>query len=112
MAKRDYYEVLGVARTAKDTEIKAAFRKLAMQHHPDRNPGDKDCEHRFKELNEAYQVLSDADRRAQYDRFGHSAFQGPQGQGPFGGFDAPLLAASACACARASVTRVSFSSCW
>src|ERR1700745_2425656 len=83
MAKGDYYEVLGVARTAKDTEIKTAFRKLAMQHHPDRNPGDKDCEHRFKELNEAYDVLKDGDKRAAYDRFGHAAFeQGMGGGGP------------------------------
>jgi molecular chaperone DnaJ len=84
MAKRDYYEVLGVARTAKDTEIKAAFRKLAMQHHPDRNPGDKDCEHRFKELNEAYDVLKDGDKRAAYDRFGHAAFEQGMGAGGAG----------------------------
>src|SRR5919201_2614543 len=84
MAKRDYYEVLGVARTAKDTEIKAAFRKLAMQHHPDRNPGDKDCEHRFKELNEAYDVLKDGDKRAAYERFGHAAFEHGGGAGPHG----------------------------
>jgi molecular chaperone DnaJ len=75
MAKRDYYEILGVQRTATDAELKAAFRKLAMQHHPDRNPGDKDCEHRFKELNEAYDVLKDGDKRAAYDRFGHAAFE-------------------------------------
>ena len=60
MAKRDYYEVLGVQRGASDADLKAAYRKLAMQHHPDRNPGDKDCEHQFKELNEAYDVLKDA----------------------------------------------------
>jgi molecular chaperone DnaJ len=84
MAKRDYYEVLGVARTAKDTELKAAFRKLAMQHHPDRNPGDKDCEHRFKELNEAYDVLKDGDKRAAYDRFGHAAFEQGMGAGGAG----------------------------
>src|SRR5215813_3879125 len=83
VAKRDYYETLGVARTASDAEIKAAFRKLAMKHHPDRNPGDKDCEHRFKELNEAYEVLKDGDKRAAYDRFGHAAFEqgGPGGAG-------------------------------
>src|ERR1700745_3472803 len=81
MSNRDYYEVLGVARTANEAELKAAFRKLAMQHHPDRNPGDKDCEHRFKELNEAYDVLKDGDKRAAYDRFGHAAFEhgGPGG---------------------------------
>src|SRR3954468_12038774 len=82
MSKRDYYEVLGVARTATDVELKAAFRKLAMQHHPDRNPGDKDCEHRFKELNEAYDVLKDGNKRAAYDRFGHAAFE--QGGGGHG----------------------------
>jgi molecular chaperone DnaJ len=81
MSKRDYYEVLGVSRTCSDAELKVAFRKLAMQHHPDRNPGDKDCEHKFKELNEAYDVLKDGDKRAAYDRFGHAAFE----QGGMGG---------------------------
>jgi molecular chaperone DnaJ len=75
MSKRDYYEVLGVTRTCTDIELKGAFRKLAMQHHPDRNPGDKECEHRFKEINEAYDVLKDGDKRAAYDRFGHAAFE-------------------------------------
>ncbi len=75
MSKRDYYEVLGVTRTSTEVELKAAFRKLAMQHHPDRNPGDKDCERRFKEVNEAYDVLKDGDKRAAYDRFGHAAFE-------------------------------------
>ena len=75
MAKRDYYEVLGVAKGSSEAEMKAAYRKLAMQHHPDRNPGDKDCEHRFKEINEAYDVLKDGDKRAAYDRFGHAAFE-------------------------------------
>ena len=84
MAKRDYYEVLGVSRTATDAELKAAFRKLAMQHHPDRNPGDKECEHRFKELNEAYDVLKDGDKRAAYDRFGHAAFEHAGGAGAHG----------------------------
>src|ERR1700716_2813931 len=84
MAKRDYYETLGVARTAKEAEIKAAFRKLAMQHHPDRNPGDAECEHRFKELNEAYDVLKDGDKRAAYDRFGHAAFEHGMGGGAAG----------------------------
>src|SRR5499425_3277703 len=83
MSKRDYYEILGVTRTCTEVELKTAFRKLAMQHHPDRNPGDKDCEHRFKEINEAYEVLKDADKRAAYDRFGHAAFeQGMGGGGP------------------------------
>jgi molecular chaperone DnaJ len=84
VAKREYYETLGIARTASDAEIKAAFRKLAMKHHPDRNPGDKDCEHKFKELNEAYEVLKDGDKRAAYDRFGHAAFE--QGGGGAHGF--------------------------
>ena len=85
MSKRDYYEVLGVSRTCTEVELKAAFRKLAMQHHPDRNPGDADCEHKFKELNEAYDVLKDGDKRAAYDRFGHAAFeQGGMGGGAHG----------------------------
>ena len=84
MAKRDYYEVLGVARTCTEAELKAAFRKLAMQHHPDRNPGDTDCEHKFKELNEAYDVLKDGDKRAAYDRFGHAAFEQGVGGGGHG----------------------------
>jgi molecular chaperone DnaJ len=88
MAKRDYYEILGVARTASEAELKAAFRKLAMQHHPDRNPGDKECEHRFKELNEAYDVLKDGDKRAAYDRFGHAAFEHSVGGGGGHGFGA------------------------
>ncbi len=75
MTKRDYYEVLGLARSAIDEEIKASFRKLAMKWHPDRNPGDQDCEHRFKEINEAYDILKDGERRAAYDRFGHAAFE-------------------------------------
>jgi molecular chaperone DnaJ len=82
MSKRDYYEVLGVTRSCTEVELKAAFRKLAMQHHPARNPGDKDCEHRFKEINEAYDVLKDGDKRAAYDRFGHAAFEhGGMGHG-------------------------------
>src|SRR5215468_9729361 len=84
MSKRDYYEILGVTRTATEAELKAAFRKLAMQWHPDRNPGDKDAEHRFKELNEAYDVLKDGDKRAAYDRFGHAAFEHGMGAGAAG----------------------------
>jgi len=85
MSKRDYYEILGVSRTSTEIELKAAFRKLAMQHHPDRNPGDKECEHRFKEINEAYDVLRDGDKRAAYDRFGHAAFEhGGMGAHGFG----------------------------
>lgn len=85
--KRDYYEVLGVTRGAAEEDLKKAYRRLAVQFHPDRNPGDKQAEEKFKEINEAYQVLSDPERRVQYDRFGHAAFQGPQGAGGFGSFD-------------------------
>ncbi len=81
--KRDYYEVLGVGRAATEMELKAAYRKLALQHHPDRNPGDASAEDRFKEASEAYGVLSDADKRAAYDRFGHA---GLNGSGFGGGF--------------------------
>src|ERR1700743_1978239 len=79
MAKRCYYETLSIERTATDGDIKTAFRRQAMQWHPDRNPGDNDAEHRFKEVNEAYEVLKDADKRAAYDRYGHAAFE--QGSG-------------------------------
>ncbi len=85
MAKRCYYEVLEVDRTAGEGELKSAFRKLAMKWHPDRNPGDKSCEPRFKEINEAYEVLKDPDKRAAYDRFGHAAFENRPAGGP-GGF--------------------------
>ena len=83
MAKRCYYEVLEVGRNASDAELKAAFRKAAMKWHPDRNPGDKNSDGRFKEINEAYDILKDPDRRAAYDRFGHAAFEhgGPGGPG-------------------------------
>src|SRR6476660_9213371 len=74
MSKRDYYEILGVSKNATADEIKKAYRKVAMQYHPDRNPGDKSAEEKFKEAAEAYEVLSDADKRAKYDRFGHQAF--------------------------------------
>jgi molecular chaperone DnaJ len=85
MSKRDYYETLGVQRSATDADVKTAFRKLAMKFHPDRNPGDNDSEHRFKEVNEAYEVLKDADKRAAYDRYGHAAFE--QGGAPGFGAD-------------------------
>jgi len=81
--KRDYYEVLGVSRDATDEEIKKAFRKLAHQHHPDKNPGNRKAEERFRELAEAYQVLSDAERRSMYNRFGHAAFEQGGGVGGF-----------------------------
>jgi molecular chaperone DnaJ len=79
--KRDYYEVLGVTKTASQEEIKKAYRKVAMQFHPDRNPGDKASEEKFKEAAEAYEVLNDADKKAQYDRFGHNAFGGGRSAG-------------------------------
>ncbi len=83
--KKDYYEILGVSKSSSADEIKKAYRKVAMQYHPDRNPGDKAAEEKFKEAAEAYEILSDADKRAQYDRFGHQAFQG-RGNGGGGGF--------------------------
>ena len=85
MAKRDYYEILGVKKNADEAALKGAFRKLAMQYHPDRNPGDTTAEQNFKDVNEAYQVLSDPQKRAAYDRFGHQAVDGSAGGGP-GGF--------------------------
>jgi molecular chaperone DnaJ len=94
MAKRDYYEVLGVARGASEADMKAAFRKLAMKYHPDRNPGNKDCEHHFKEVNEAYDVLKDAQKRAAYDRFGHAAFEHGMG-GAGAGFGADFASSFA-----------------
>lgn len=84
MSKRDYYEILGVSRTVTEVELKAAYRKLAMQHHPDRNAGDAASEHKFKELSEAYDVLKDGDKRAAYDRFGHAAFEQGSGGAGFG----------------------------
>ena len=83
--ERDYYEVLGVSKTASDDEIKKAFRTLAKKYHPDMHPGDKECEEKFKEAQEAYAVLSDAEKRKQYDQFGHAAFDGTGGGA--GGFD-------------------------
>lgn len=85
--ERDYYEVLGVARDATADQIKKAYRKLAIQYHPDKNPGNKAAEEKFKELGQAYEVLSDEEKRAAYDRYGHAAFSGPGGGGGgFGGF--------------------------
>ena len=87
-SKRDYYEVLGVSRDADDATLKKAYRKLAKKYHPDMNPGDAEAEKKFKEASEAYAVLSDAEKRRQYDQFGHAAFEnGAGGAGGFGGFD-------------------------
>jgi molecular chaperone DnaJ len=83
--KRDYYEILGVQKGASADEIKKAYRKTAMQFHPDRNPGDKAAEDKFKEAAEAYEILNDSDKKAQYDRFGHNAFAGGRSSGGFSG---------------------------
>ena len=89
MSKRDYYEVLGLGREAAEGDIKKAYRRLAMKHHPDRNPGNPDAEAHFKEAKEAYEVLSEPDKRAAYDRFGHAGVKVSQGGGSgFGGGDA------------------------
>ncbi len=94
-SKRDYYEVLGVSKNASDDEIKKAYRKLAVKYHPDKNPGDKEAEAKFKEISEAHEVLSDKQKRARYDQFGHAGVGGSGGFGgasgfsgnPFGGFN-------------------------
>ena len=88
-SKRDYYEVLGVSKDADDAALKKAYRTLAKKYHPDANPGDKEAEKKFKEASEAYSVLSDPQKRQQYDQFGHAAFDGGAGAGAggFGGFD-------------------------
>jgi molecular chaperone DnaJ len=83
--KKDFYEILGVSKSASQDEIKKAYRKVAMQYHPDRNPGDKASEEKFKEAAEAYEILSDTDKRGQYDRFGHQAFGAGRGGGGFNG---------------------------
>jgi molecular chaperone DnaJ len=87
MAKRDYYEILGVTRTASEAEIKMAYRRLAMKYHPDRNPDDKDAESKFKEAKEAYEILADGRRRASYDQFGHAGVDPTMGAGRAQGFD-------------------------
>lgn len=90
MTEKDYYEILEVSKTASADEIKKSFRRLAMQYHPDRNPGNKEAETKFKEINEAYEVLKDEQKRAAYDRYGHQAFTGGMGGAggnPFGGFE-------------------------
>ncbi|MDG0899519.1 molecular chaperone DnaJ, partial [Pseudomonas aeruginosa] len=86
MAKRDFYEVLGVERGASEADLKKAYRRLAMKYHPDRNPGDKEAEDKFKEANEAYEVLSDASKRAAYDQYGHAGVDPNMGGGAGAGF--------------------------
>ena len=88
MAKRDFYDVLGVNKNASPDELKSAYRKLAVKHHPDKNPGDKAAEDKFKEASEAYGILSDKEKKQNYDNFGHAAFEGGGGRqsGGFGGF--------------------------
>ena len=82
-SKKDYYEILGVDRNASTDELKKAYRKIALKYHPDRNKGDKTAEAKFKEASEAYHVLSDKERRTNYDQFGHAAFEGGGGRGGF-----------------------------
>ena len=96
MSKSDYYEVLGVSREASDQELKSAYRKQALKYHPDRNPGDHAAEEKFKQASEAYQVLSDADKRAAYDRYGHAGLGG-QGVWRLGPLPAALISATSSA---------------
>src|SRR5438445_5092649 len=93
MSKRDYYEILEVSRAADGQQIKSAYRKLALQHHPDRNPGDPQAAERFKDASEAYAVLSDPEKRARYDQFGHAGVAGAgSSAGGFAGFDPSIFA--------------------
>ena len=85
MPKRDYYEILGIGKNADEAEIKKAYRQMALKYHPDKNPGNKEAEERFKEAAEAYEVLSDDNKKARYDQFGHAGVGGASGGG-FGGF--------------------------
>ena len=87
MAKRDYYEILGVSKSATEKELKKAYRKLAIKHHPDKNPNDKNAEAMFKEAAEAYEVLSDSNKRARYDQYGHAGLEGGGFGGGFGGVE-------------------------
>ena len=86
MSNKDFYETLGVARSASDDEIKKAYRKLAMKYHPDRNPGDKAAEEKFKEVQYAYAILSDREKKTAYDQYGHAGVDPNMGAGGFGGF--------------------------
>ena len=97
MAKRDYYEVLGVSRNASAEELKKAYRKVAMKYHPDRNQGDKQAENKFKEASEAFEILGDQEKRSRYDQFGHAAEgMGSSGMGGFGGAGGELRQCAPC----------------
>src|SRR5579885_1966372 len=103
MAKQDFYELLGVAKGCSSEDLKKAYRKLAMQWHPDRNPGDKAAEQKFKDINEAYDVLKDDQKRAAYDRYGHAAFEnGGRGAGPATSASPPALPTSSTRCSATS----------
>ena len=99
--KRDYYEVLGVTKGVSEADLKKAYRKVAKKYHPDTNPGDKEAEEKFKEAAEAYAVLSDPEKRAKYDQYGHAAFEQGGGPGGFGGFDFSEISSEICSVAAA-----------